>query len=220
MEAKDRQAPQHFAPSDAVAVQEGREAQTDHDLVVELLKVFATLDRAMTAHRQFHMAEAARLACELVPMAAMRGRPSPAQVQLSIELSERGPGTISELATRLRVSASAISLLVDRMVAHGMVERVRSTDDRRVVQVRLSHAAGEMASAMLRTLRTLFARFLQETPSDDRRAFLRHIDRLAQTLDAPLEPPGGFSSKVRASSAADVQPPTPPALDPSIGVLP
>ena len=43
MEAKDRQAPQHFAPSDAVAVQEGREAQTDHDLVVELLKVFATL---------------------------------------------------------------------------------------------------------------------------------------------------------------------------------
>jgi|GEM_PF-820696 DNA-binding MarR family transcriptional regulator len=220
MDTKDCQSPEHSAHGDAVAVHEARNPQADHDLVVELLKVFATLDRAMTAHRQFHMAEAARFACDIEPTAAMRGRPSPAQIQLSIELSERGPGTISELASRLRVSASAISLLVDRMVAHGMVERVRSTDDRRVVHVRLSQAAGEMASAMLRTWRTLFARFLQDTPPGDRSAFLRHIDRLAQTLDAPLEPLGGTSPKARASGVAGVQPPANPALNPSIGVQP
>jgi DNA-binding MarR family transcriptional regulator len=73
------------------------------------------------------------------------------------------------------------------MVAHGMVERVRSTDDRRVVQVRLSPAAADMASAMLRVHRTLVERFLNETPPQDRAVFLRHIDRLARTLDTPLE---------------------------------
>lgn len=203
MDTKERLGARVDASTATVTAREALDHQTDHDLVVELLKVFATLDRAMTAHRQFHMTEAVRLSCETLPATAMRTRPSPAQIQMSIELSERGPGTISELAGRLRVSASAISLLVDRMVALGMVERVRSTDDRRVVQVRLSPAAAEMASAMLRVQRTLVTRFLEETPPEDRMAFLRHIDRLAQTLDAPLDAIAVTSSPPRPTRDLD-----------------
>ena len=203
------------------ATQEVRDLQTDNDIVVELLKVFATLDRAMTAHRQFHMTEAVRLSCEVMPATAMRGRPSPAQIQLCIELSERGPGTISELASRLRVSASAISLLVDRMVAHGMVERVRSTDDRRVVQVRLSPAAAEMSSALLRVQRTLVERFLELTPPEDRVTFLRHIERLAKTLDTPLETVANAAQPSRATRhmAAPTNHPQ-PTVNPTLGPRP
>lgn len=221
MDTKERRAAQASATDGVGANLGAHERQIDNDLVVELLKVFATLDRAMTAHRQFHMAEAVRLSCEILPTTTMRGRPSPAQIQLSIELSERGPGTISELASRLRVSASAISLLVDRMVAHGMVERVRSTDDRRVVQVRLSPAAAEMASAMLRVQRTLVERFLEATPPEDRVAFLRHIERLAQTLDTPLEAVSDSTQRSHLSHPVHTQPDhTEPTVNPTLGPRP
>ena len=222
MDTKERRAVQGPATDGVDATQEVRLLdQTDNDIVVELLKVFATLDRAMQAHRQFHMAEAVRLSCEILPPTAPRGRPSPAQIQLAIELSERGPGTISELASRLRVSASAISLLVDRMVAHGMVERVRSTDDRRVVQVRLSPAAAEMASALLRVQRTLVERFLESTPQADRVTFLRHIERLAQTLDTPLETvaPAARPPHVTRHMEAPTNHPQ-PTVNPTLGARP
>jgi DNA-binding MarR family transcriptional regulator len=221
MDTKDRRASRAYASTSTATARDTRVLQSAHDLVVELLKVFATLDRAMTAHRQFHMAEAVRLTCELLPNTTMRGRPSPAQIQLSIELSERGPGTISELASRLRVSASAISLLVDRMVAHGMVERIRSMDDRRVVQVRLSPAAAEMASAVLRVQRTLAEQFLEGTPPEDRLAFLQHIDRLAQMLDTPLDAVSTAPRDPHVPHRIDASSNhTPPTVNPTLGVRP
>ncbi len=221
METKQRRVLPPPAAMRSDAVRAIDDPLSDNDLVVELLKVFATLDRAMQAHRQFHMAEAVRLSCEVLPPTAMRARPSPAQIQLCIELSERGAGTISELASRLRVSASAISLLVDRMVAHGMVERVRSTDDRRVVQVRLSPAAAEMASSLLRVQRTLVKRFLESTPPADRVTFFRHIERLAQTLDTPLESVGHAEPGSHTANPFDRHPTQPdPTVNPTLGPRP
>lgn len=183
MDAKERPSATTPTPGGQAPPDRPRGSGPDHDLVVELLKVFATLARTMHAHRQFHHAEAARIAPRIFGSSDLPYRATPAQIQLAIDLSERGEGTISELAGRLGVSASAISLLVDWMVAHGMVERVRRTDDRRVVQVRLSAGAAEMVSTMLRVQRTLLERFVDETPVEERLEFLRHIDRFARTLD-------------------------------------
>ena len=57
------------------------------------------------------------------------------------------------------VSPSAISLLVDRMVEHGMVERTRDTEDRRVVWLRLTPAAQAIADALLDLLARPGGRF-------------------------------------------------------------
>ncbi|NCV01991.1 MAG: hypothetical protein EBV53_12515, partial [Proteobacteria bacterium] len=68
------------------------------DLVIDYLKVFDELERATHAHRQFHHSEASRLSQTLLNQPFPERRlVSPAQVQLVIDLSERGPGTIGEL---------------------------------------------------------------------------------------------------------------------------
>ncbi|MFY9509478.1 MAG: MarR family winged helix-turn-helix transcriptional regulator [Rubrivivax sp.] len=53
--------------------------------------------------------------------------------------------TAIELARRMDMDAGAITRLVDRLEAKGLVERVRSESDRRVVHLRLT-AAGEAAT--------------------------------------------------------------------------
>lgn len=54
--------------------------------------------------------------------------------------------TANELARRMDIDAGAITRLVDRLEAKGLIERVRSDADRRVVHLRVT-AAGVAASA-------------------------------------------------------------------------
>lgn len=165
------------------------------ELVIDYLKVFDELERATHAHRQFHHSEASRLSQTLMKQPFPERRlVSPAQVQLIIDLSERGPGTIGELATRLKVTPSAISLLVDRMESHGIVERIRSTLDRRVVQVRLTDVATQISAIMLRVARAQMEEFLESTPPDQREPFLRNLARFVKTIERvedfiPTAPP-------------------------------
>ncbi len=50
-------------------------------------------------------------------------------------LMSDGPSTMTHLADKLGVSLPNVTGLVDRMVEHGLVERGRDSDDRRVVTV-------------------------------------------------------------------------------------
>ena len=54
--------------------------------------------------------------------------------------------TANELAREACIDAGAITRMLDRLEAKGLVERVRSETDRRVVHVRLTEA-GELATA-------------------------------------------------------------------------
>jgi DNA-binding MarR family transcriptional regulator len=55
-------------------------------------------------------------------------------------------GTVAELARELDTDAGAMTRLLDRLEAKGLCRRVRSTDDRRVVNLALT-PAGEKAAA-------------------------------------------------------------------------
>jgi DNA-binding MarR family transcriptional regulator len=56
--------------------------------------------------------------------------------------------TISEFAEMLHIGRSAASLLVDRMVQDGLVERTEDTEDRRRMMIRLSPHGVEMADRL------------------------------------------------------------------------
>lgn len=56
--------------------------------------------------------------------------------------------TAIELARRMDLDAGAVTRLLDRLEGKGLVERVRSDADRRVVHLRLT-AAGEAAAAQV-----------------------------------------------------------------------
>jgi DNA-binding MarR family transcriptional regulator len=62
------------------------------------------------------------------------------------KLKRDGPDTAQELARDMDMDAGALTRLIDRLVAKGLVERERSEADRRVVMLSLS-AAGEAVAA-------------------------------------------------------------------------
>ena len=63
-----------------------------------------------------------------------------------LRLRTAGRSTVAELARWLQVDAGAMTRLLDRHEKKGLCKRVRSTEDRRVVQVELT-ADGEAAIA-------------------------------------------------------------------------
>ena len=161
-------------------------------LVTELLKCLPELGRALHAKPD---ASSTRAVCAALPDGLLEqlrhGQPpTPAQIQLAIELSQDGPATVGELAHRLGVSAPAASLLVDRMAEHGMVERQRDTDDRRVVWVQLTPAAQAIANAMLGVWRERLTGFMESLPEAERESFVRNVSRFARVLGPSPEVAG------------------------------
>ena len=61
-------------------------------------------------------------------------------------IRKAGSATVAELARELQIDPGAMTRLLDRLEAKGLCKRVRSTDDRRVVNVALT-ADGEVAAA-------------------------------------------------------------------------
>ena len=61
-------------------------------------------------------------------------------------LAHGGCRTTSELARALQSDAGAMSRTLDRLEAKGLVARVRSNDDRRIVHLKLSDTGREMAA--------------------------------------------------------------------------
>jgi DNA-binding MarR family transcriptional regulator len=71
-------------------------------------------------------------------------RVTPHQLEIVRFLSDRGEATMSDLTEAFRVSSSAATQQVERLVRLGLVERVADGDDRRFVRVRLTTIAPEL----------------------------------------------------------------------------
>ena len=93
--------------------------------------------------------------------------------------------TAIELARRMDVDAGAITRLLDRLEAKGLLERVRSEADRRVVHLRLT-AAGEAASAevpyVLASVNNDFLKGFSEAEWKQLRKLLERMAANAQAL--------------------------------------
>lgn len=103
-------------------------------------------------------------------------------MQAIMHIKHHSDTKVSDLATALAISDSAASLLADRLVAGGWVERVNDENDRRVVYLRL-----------LPRLRRHFARgfdrqmsrvdeLLNRLPEKDRQELLRILSKLEDLI--------------------------------------
>ena len=110
---------------------------------------------------------------------------SASQVSLLVTIKYTPGIGIRELATRERVSAPAMTKLVNRLERDGLVTRTPSTEDRRRVGLSLTDE-GQRVLRRVRSRRTawLVSR-LQELDDDDRAALEAAVDALRR-----LVPPG------------------------------
>jgi DNA-binding MarR family transcriptional regulator len=105
-----------------------------------------------------------------------------AQIKLVVHLAVHGPQTMSEVAEGLNVTTPAVTGLVDKLEKRGMVERVRDTQDRRVVRVCLSPHAQQVAEAHLTERRRQMRSVLATLTPEEQQTFIKTLRLLARTF--------------------------------------
>jgi DNA-binding MarR family transcriptional regulator len=71
------------------------------------------------------------------------------QFRALVVLAERGPQRSVDIAEELRVNPSTGSRMCDRLVRKGLIRRLRSTSDRRVVRLRLTPAGQSIVEQVM-----------------------------------------------------------------------
>ncbi|WEO75988.1 winged helix DNA-binding protein [Cryobacterium sp. SO2] len=92
-------------------------------------------------------------------------------------LARDGDQRASALAARLRVGASAISKLSNRLSAIELVEKLPDPGDTRATLLRLTPAGRAAARALVQAGDTMMAELMREWPEDDRAHFNRLLRR-------------------------------------------
>lgn len=116
--------------------------------------------------------------------------------------------TISDLAAHLVLSLPATTAVVDRLVAHGLVERRRSTQDRRRVNLVPTHEARVMGRDMFQPLAQHLQKALESFTDEERRLLLRLLPPLSEAImDAheevrPSDPRRTTQEPIRSHDAA------------------
>ncbi len=101
---------------------------------------------------------------------------------------------LSDLAKHMGVTASTMSLAIDRLERNAYVVRERDVADRRRVRIRLTEAGVRVRRANSVLDPVLVAEMLAQLPAGERREALRGLQTLARAADA--------SRKAKAPSRA------------------
>jgi len=98
-------------------------------------------------------------------------------------LVQNGPVRMGELADALRVDASTATRAVARLEADGLADRSRSSDDARVIVVRVTEA-GQALQQRLYQRRVVFVRrVLAVFDEDELQQFASLLERMVAALD-------------------------------------
>jgi DNA-binding MarR family transcriptional regulator len=83
------------------------------------------------------------------------------------KLKRDGPGTAQELARDMDIDAGAMTRLIDRLAAKGLVERLRSASDRRVVVLTLTTEGQAVAAHIPQVLAEVNNAYLRGFSRDE-----------------------------------------------------
>lgn len=85
------------------------------------------------------------------------------QFRTLVVLAARGPQRAADIAAELGVAPSVGTRMCDRLAAKGLVQRSRSTSDRRVVRLRLSTTGASLVDEVFRQRREALSRIVAQT---------------------------------------------------------
>jgi DNA-binding MarR family transcriptional regulator len=117
----------------------------------------------------------------------VQGTVSMSQMHVLWLLQHHGEIPMSKLAVFLDVSLSNATGIIDRMAEHGLVERVRVPNDRRVVLVRPTEAGREAISTTESTKRDRMRAVIRRLPATERPVVLEALRSLRRALSAEVE---------------------------------
>lgn len=120
---------------------------------------------------------------------------TPAQIGLLRMLLEPGaPATPQAIARRLEVTPATVTAALNRLEDAGLLTRVRESDDRRVVHVRVTPKGRALATKWVETFRAHLHASLGHLSDDELRALAGLLTRVGPPIHGP---PGGFGALLR-----------------------
>ena len=117
----------------------------------------------------------------------VQGHVSLSQMHVLWLLQHHGEMSMSRLADLMDVSLSNATGLIDRMEEHGLIERVRVPDDRRLVLVRPAAAGLEAITQTETSKRDRMRAVLGHLPAADRPIVLAAMRSLRRALSAEVD---------------------------------
>lgn len=85
---------------------------------------------------------------------------------------------VGKLAQQLSVSFPAVSGIVDRLYKEKLVERKRSSQDRRLVLVKLTNTGKEVVEKLLKAFEELLINVLKKIPEAERKTITKAVERV------------------------------------------
>jgi DNA-binding MarR family transcriptional regulator len=124
--------------------------------------------------------ETRRITKELARRASITG-PQLTVVKL---LETVGDISLSELSERIRAQNSTVTGIVDRMEREGLAQRVRSTEDRRVVRIRLTDKGMALAKEVALEPMEILRQALTDLSTGEMHDLLRLMTKVAKRVGA------------------------------------
>jgi DNA-binding MarR family transcriptional regulator len=100
--------------------------------------------------------------------------------------------SLSELSDRIRAQNSTVTGIIDRMEREGLVIRVRSTEDRRVVHIRLTDKGAKIANEIAVEPMEIFRSALESLTAGEMRELIKLLTKIARRVQSLVKraPPG------------------------------
>lgn len=105
------------------------------------------------------------------------------QLMCLVQLCETGEMTLSALSKAIYLSPSTVVGIVDRLEARGLIERLRSSSDRRKTFLSPTDSGRKLVSEAPSPLQSALQRGLQDMSADQQQALVRTMDRLVEMLE-------------------------------------
>ena len=102
-------------------------------------------------------------------------------------LGRSGPATMGTLAQKLSSSMSALTAIIDRLVAQGVVLRERSEEDRRIVRIGLTAKGVSLYEEHLKTQLDLSRTMLSRLSAQEQDALLDILRKIVDGLSDDAE---------------------------------
>ncbi len=105
-----------------------------------------------------------------------------AQLVLLKGIAELGEVTTTALSAHAEISAATVVTILDNLEERGLIERYRSSHDRRIVHARLTEAGSDKATCVPEPLGQAFADRLAALSSGERKLLVASFIKIADLL--------------------------------------
>lgn len=104
---------------------------------------------------------------------------TPGQVFMLHFIRKEGECSVKQLAEKMEVAPSAITVMLDRLENHGFVNRTRKKDDRRVVMVSLTDEGEDKLNFVMNERKKILSQCFQQMEEYELDSFIQSLEKLA-----------------------------------------